>query len=70
MQRHPVASTNLLSIGYDAGSETLEVEFHSGSVYQYYGVPEHIYEQLVGASSKGQYLNAYIKDHYPYSRIG
>ena len=70
MLRHPVASTNVLSVGYDRQSQTLEVEFQAGSVYQYYGVPEHMYEQFMRASSKGQYLNTYIRDQYPYSRVG
>lgn len=70
MMREPVASTNILSLGYDANSETLEVEFSSGSVYQYYNVNAALYEQLKMASSKGQFLNAYIKNAYPFSRVG
>ncbi|MGY8684096.1 KTSC domain-containing protein [Bradyrhizobium sp. UFLA05-153] len=70
MIREPVASTNILSLGYDPGSETLEVEFTSGSVYQYYNVGAALYEQLITASSKGQFLNAYIKNAYPFSRVG
>lgn len=57
-------------MGYDAASETLEVEFTSGTVYQYYNVGEAIFEQLKLAPSKGQFLNAYIKNAYPYSRVG
>jgi hypothetical protein len=40
MERTPVSSSNLVAVGYDPGSYTLEVEFHSGSIYQYSGVPE------------------------------
>ena len=68
--RTVVASSNILSVGYDGGTQTLEVEFVSGAVYQYYGVPEGIHQQLMQAPSKGQFLNAYIKDRYPYSRVG
>jgi KTSC domain len=68
--REPVASTNILSLGYDAPSETLEVEFSSGSVYQYYNVNAALYEQLMMAPSKGQFLNIYIKNAYPFSRVG
>lgn len=69
MQRYSVASSNITSIGYDPAIETLEVEFWSGSVYQYYNVPENIYEQLKKASSKGRFLHTYIKNAYPYSRV-
>lgn len=70
MIRDPVASTNIASIGYDEASETLEVEFASGSVYQYYNVPAHLHEQMMMAGSKGQFLNAYIRNAYPFSRVG
>ena len=47
MQRYSVASSNIASIGYDAGTETLETEFRSCSVYQYYNVPQNMYDQLM-----------------------
>jgi hypothetical protein len=70
MIREPIASTNILSMGYDAASETLEVEFSSGTIYQYYNVGAALYEQLQQAPSKGQFLNTYIKNAYPFSRVG
>ena len=70
MQRYSVASSNLASVGYDTATQTLEIEFLSGSVYQYYNVPEHMYEQLMRAGSKGRFFHQYIRNAYPYSRIG
>lgn len=70
MIRETVASSNIFSIGYDSMSETLEVEFTSGSVYQYYNINEAFFELLMQAPSKGQFLNTYIKNSYPYSRVG
>jgi uncharacterized protein len=70
MIREPVGSSNVASIGYDAPSETLEVEFTNGSIYQYFNIPSGLYDQLMSASSKGQFLNVYIKNAYPYSRVG
>ena len=70
MNRSSVASSNVSSIGYDSVTQTLEVEFLSGGVYQYYGVPDHLHEQIMQTSSKGQFLNYYIKNMYPYSRVG
>lgn len=70
MERSSVASSNLRSVGYDQPSGTLEVEFVSGSIYQYYGVPQNMYEQMMSAPSKGQFLNTYIKNQYAYSRTG
>lgn len=70
MTRTPVSSSNIASIGYDSRTRTLEVEFNNGSVYQYHGVPEGIYQGLMGAPSHGEYLDAYVKKGgYAYTRI-
>jgi hypothetical protein len=69
MIRDPVASSNIASIGYDSDSETLEIEFINGSIYQYFNVPSGLNEQLMVAPSKGQFLNTYIRNAYPYSRV-
>lgn len=63
-------STNIASIGYDQPTETLEVEFLNSTIYQYFNVPMNMYEQLMQAGSKGKFLNTYIKNAYPYSRVG
>ena len=70
MEKYSVASSNISSIGYDPSMDTLEVEFWNGSIYQYFNVPEHLYEKLMEAPSKGRFLHAYIKNAYPYSRVG
>jgi uncharacterized protein len=69
MERIPVESSNVASIGYDSDTSTLEVEFQSGSVYQYFDVPEHVFDGFVQAPSKGQYLNHEIRDAYRYARM-
>lgn len=69
MERYQVSSSNIASVGYDSGSETLEVEFLNGTVYQYYGVSEPLYQQLIQEPSVGRFFNAYIKNSYPYSRV-
>lgn len=69
MRRDLLASSNIVSAGYDPSSETLEIEFMSGSVYQYYNVPQSIYEQFLAAPSKGRFLSSQIKDRFPYARV-
>ena len=61
MKRFPVVSSNLAGIGYDERASTLEVEFRSGAVYQYFGVPKLIYEGLIKAPSHGRYFEMYVK---------
>lgn len=67
--RTPVQSSNIASIGYDEDSNTLEIEFRNGGVYQYFDVPFHEYDDLMGAESKGQYLANHIKGHYRYVKV-
>jgi hypothetical protein len=71
VERIPVESSNLTSVGYDRQSSILEVEFRSGGIYQYFGVPEHIYEGLISAGSKGSYFHQHIKKAgYSYTKVG
>lgn len=69
MERTPVTSSNICSIGYDAESQVLEVEFNSGAIYQYSGVPSGEFESLMNADSKGKYLGANIKGRYPFTKL-
>lgn len=70
MNRDPVSSSNLVSVGYDENSQTLEIEFNNGAIYQYYNINFGLYNQFMQSASKGQFLHAYIKNAYAYSRVG
>jgi len=69
MDRTPVRSSNISSVGYDASSRILEVEFHSGGIYQYPGIPETVYQGLMRAISKGTYFHDHIKGRYSYKQV-
>jgi hypothetical protein len=69
MKRIPVSSSNLRSVGYDKATQTLEIEFHSGGIYQYSSVPRSTYTGLMSASSHGSYFHIHIRDVYPTRRI-
>lgn len=69
MDRIPVDSSNISSIGFDEDTSTLEIEFHSGAVYQYFDVPLNIYEGLMNAGSKGQYFAQHIKGYYRFVKV-
>lgn len=70
MERVPVQSSSLASVGYDPDSGTLEVEFHTASVYQYFGVPAEVHQALLDAPSKGRFLDQVIKrTGYPYAKV-
>lgn len=69
MERINVISSNLKSVGYDKSTNILEIEFHQGTVYQYFGVPESIFISLINSSSKGEFHSQFIKDNFNYSKI-
>jgi hypothetical protein len=69
MNRTPVTSSNVASIGWDAGTAVLEVEFHNGRVYQYEQVPQSVFSGLMRAGSHGGYLTEHVKGVYPYQQI-
>ena len=57
-----------ISVGYDGDSMTLEIEFNNG-IYQYYDVPEDIFQELINASSIGSFIHQNIKNNYSYSPV-
>ena len=62
MKRTPVRSSNIASIGWE--DNILEIEFHSNAIWQYIGVPSHVHEELMGASSHGSFFARNIKGVY------
>lgn len=64
MNRLPVNSSHLASVGYDPTSSTLEVEFNGGDVYQYFDVPAEIYRQLLALSDQGSGVGHYFDQNF------
>lgn len=61
IQRYPVESSNITSIGWHEVGNVLEIEFGTGAVYRYAHVPRNVYEALRDAESKGTFFAAQIK---------
>lgn len=69
--RMPVNSSSLATVGYDHFTGTLEIEFHDGSVYQYFDVPAYVYTGLMSMGSHGYYFQTFIKNGgYRYQKVG
>lgn len=69
MDRLLVHSSNIVSVGYDAAAQTLEVEFQSGNVYQYLDVPEDMYQNFMTAESKGEFFHDNILKEFDYQEV-
>ena len=69
MVRKVVSSSNFNSIGYSNQEKILEVEFIGGYVYQHFGVPKRIHDELMKAKSLGRYYMDNIRTNYQHARI-
>lgn len=64
-----VISSDIARVRYIENTSILEVEFHSGGVYQYFNVPKTIFEALLQADSCGKFLHSNIKGKYRYAKV-
>jgi hypothetical protein len=76
MNRVPVESTRIASVGYDLQSQMLEIEIKSrqphkyaSRIYRYYGVPSKIYTTFMALPDKGFYFEYTIKGAYDYEEV-
>ena len=65
----PVQSSTVARIGYEEGAEEAYVEFLSGGLYVYIGVPPMVFEDLEHSPSKGKFVNEILKPRYPCQRL-
>ena len=70
MHRTKVESSNILSVGYDRATKTLEVEYAHGGIYQYADTKADEYAALIAAKSKGRYLQQhFVKAGRAYQKL-
>jgi hypothetical protein len=69
VNRTPVNSSALVSVGYDRDGLVLETELTSGAIYQYFDVPESVFLELMNADSLGKYYNKNIRNNYRYTQL-
>jgi hypothetical protein len=64
LERHAVKSVILRSVGYDDSTKILEIEFHSGLVYQYLGVPLKVYTDLMRSGEVGKFFSEKVRTQF------
>jgi hypothetical protein len=70
VERLPVKSRILRSVGYDDSKKILEIEFSSGFVYQYSGVPQKVYADLMHSDEIGKYFSEKIRPKFQTKQVG
>lgn len=68
-ERVELSSEAIASAGYEPERRTLDIEFTSGAVYRYSGVPPGVYQTLISADSHGRYFTAAIRGKYRYVKL-
>ncbi|MGB8338090.1 MAG: KTSC domain-containing protein [Burkholderiales bacterium] len=69
MDRKPVNTEKIKSIGYDESTRVLEVEFRDGSVKQYANVSREIQREMMSASSIGNFFADNIEEEFVVKRV-
>jgi hypothetical protein len=64
LERTPVKSRILQSVGYDESAKILEIEFHTGLVYQYSGVPPKVYADLMHSEEIGKFFSEKVRPKF------
>jgi hypothetical protein len=62
-------SSVIASYTYDGEKRILTVTFLSGKVYAYKNVPKQVYVNMRGFTSKGRFLNSFIKGFFECEEI-
>ncbi len=69
MHRRPVISVAITSIGYDPVSRRLEIELHDGRVLEYSCVSEVVYDALLEAESRIEFVHNKLDGRFPMREI-
>ena len=68
-----VNSSMVRSFQYFNDTQVLEIEFVNGGSYEYFDVPQHVYDDLLSLSqnggSVGQYVSRSIRKSYRHSKL-
>ena len=69
VERLSVKSRILRSVGYDESTKILEIEFSSGFVYQYSGVPPKVYADLMHSAEIGKYYSEKVRPKFQTKQV-
>jgi hypothetical protein len=64
-----IQSSNLKMASYNTETETLDITFNNGSIYQYNKVPWNVFTKFRLSESQGKFFNEHIGKKYTYTKI-
>jgi hypothetical protein len=69
VERLSVKSRILRSVGYNDSTKILEIEFQTGLLYQYSGVPPKVYADLIHSGEIGKYFSEKVRPKFPAKQV-
>jgi hypothetical protein len=64
LERLPVKSRILRSVGYDDSTKILEIEFQNSLIYQFLDVPPKVYADLMHSGEIGKYFTDKVRTRF------
>ncbi|MCK9593641.1 MAG: KTSC domain-containing protein [Methanoregula sp.] len=56
-------------MGYNNSTKILEIEFHTGLVYQYSGVPSKVYTDLMNSGEIGKFFSEKVRPRFQTKQV-
>ena len=69
VERLSVKSRILRSVGYHDSTKVLEIEFQTGLVYQYAGVPPKVFTDLMHSDEIGKYFSEKVRPKFAAKQV-
>lgn len=72
LEMTPIASSNLVAVGYDPDAMLMQAQFKNGSVYSYANVEPDTYAAMMADVNPGKYFADIIKpqrQRYVFTRV-
>lgn len=69
MDRKPVKSSNIVSIGFNSATNEMEIEFANGAIHRYAAVTADAHHALINADSIGKHFHQHIRPHYQSTKV-
>lgn len=62
-------ATDFYEIKYNKDENKLQIEFNDGSIYQYFGVENNLFDDFIKSETQGIFFNKLIRGKFKYKRI-
>jgi len=69
VERQPIKSRILRSVGYDDSVKILEIEFQNNLIYQFSDVPPKVFTDLMHSGEPGKYFSEKVRPRFQSKQV-